>query len=256
MRWRPRLRTILLVINLGILLLPLGCIGALRLYESELVRRTESELISQGTLLGAAYREELLRLLPAGKDGNYGLPVTARETQREYATPQNYHPIAPKLDIASEVIRPPTPEPAETVEPPDAYALEAGKRVNGMMASSKDVTLVGARMLDFRGAVVATTGGDAGLSLANREEVREALTGRYASLLRRRMSDNNRPGVASISRGNLLRVFVCMPVIHGDRVSGGGHALPHAAGHPQGALPDPRPDRHGRGGAAGGGCCW
>lgn len=220
MRWRPRLRTILLVINLGILLLPLGCISVLKLYESELVRRTESELISQGTLIGAAYREELLRILPAGRAEGYGLPVTARETMREYTTPRNYHPIAPKLDIASEVIRPPTPESTDPAYAPDAHALEAGQRVDGMMRSSKDVTLVGTRMLDFRGTVVATTGGEMGLSLANREEVRQALTGAYASLLRRRLSDNSQPGAASISRGALLRVFVCMPVIHGDRVLG------------------------------------
>lgn len=228
MVWRPRLRTILLVINLGILLLPLGCISALRLYESELVRRTESELISQGTLIGAAYREELLRLLPAAAvstPGNapaaYGLPVTSRQLLLDYGRPpQLYHPITPKLDIAGEVIRPPTPVAVEPARPADRFAIEAGKRVAAMLRSSKDVTLVGTRMLDYNGTVVSTSAEELGLSLASREEVRRALTGEYASLLRQRFSDESRPGSASLSRGALLRVFVCMPVIHQGRVLG------------------------------------
>jgi signal transduction histidine kinase len=228
MGWRPRLRTILLVINLGILLLPLGCISALRLYESELVRRTESELISQGTLIGAAYREELLRLLPSAVGGStestpasYGLPVTSRQIRQEYdRAPRIYHPITPKLDISGEVIRPPTPMAVEANRPADRFALEAGRRVAAMLHSSKDVTLVGTRMLDFNGTVVSSSAEELGLSLANREEVRRALTGEYASLLRQRLSDESRPGPASLSRGNLLRVFVCMPVIHQGRVLG------------------------------------
>ena len=57
MSFRPRLRTLLLVINLIILLLPLGGITMLRLYENELVRQTESELIGQTVLLSSAFKE-------------------------------------------------------------------------------------------------------------------------------------------------------------------------------------------------------
>jgi signal transduction histidine kinase len=226
MSWRPRLSTILLFINLGILLLPLGCISALRLYESELVRRTESELISQGTLIGAAYREELLRLFSSANDGTgktapglYGLPVAFQRSAHE-RVPQKYHPISPKLDIAGEVIRTPAPAAVVPFKPPDRFAAEAGQRIASILRSSKDVTLVGARVLDSYGTVVSTTGGELGLSLANREEVRQALAGEYASLLRQRLSDEAQPVVTSLSRGNLLRVFVCMPIVHEGRVFG------------------------------------
>src|SRR3990167_6074309 len=57
----PRLRTVLLVINLLILLLPLGGIVALRVYESALVRQTESELVAQGAFVASAYRRALER---------------------------------------------------------------------------------------------------------------------------------------------------------------------------------------------------
>ena len=63
MRWRPRLASVLLAVNLLIFLLPLGGIAILRLYESELIRRTETELNVQGALVASIYRTELLRHL-------------------------------------------------------------------------------------------------------------------------------------------------------------------------------------------------
>ena len=227
MSWKPRLSTILLIINLGILLLPLGGIGVLRLYESELVRRTESELISQGVLVGATYREELLRLLSSSDNtaptsidpGQYGLPVTFRPTAAADPS-RKYHPITPTLDIAGENIRPPAPAAVTPERVVDKLATQAGKLIAPILHSSKDVTLVGVRIVDCNGTVVATTGEEQGLSLKNREEVRRALAGEYVSLLRQRISDESQPNTASLSRGNLLRVFVGMPVVHEGRVLG------------------------------------
>ena len=62
MAWRPRLRTILLIVNLVILALPLGGIWVLRIYESALIRQTESELIAQGAFVAASYRAILMRI--------------------------------------------------------------------------------------------------------------------------------------------------------------------------------------------------
>jgi signal transduction histidine kinase len=229
MRWKPRLRTVLLIINLVILLLPLGGIGVLRLYESELVRRTESELIAQGTLINAAYREELLRLLSPPDGGRspksvselrqYGLPVKAQPTPNGDPAPK-YHPLTPKLDFAGETIRPSAPPAQTAATPPNPLASLAGKRIAPLLQASKDVTLVGIRVVDYNGTVVASTGGEVGLSLLNREETARALTGEYVSLLRQRISDKTAPPLTSVSRGKLLRVFVGMPIIHEGRVVG------------------------------------
>ncbi|GFE59264.1 sensor histidine kinase KdpD [Geobacter sp. AOG1] len=229
MRWKPRLRTVLLIINLVILLLPLGGIGALRLYESELVRRTESELIAQGTLVGAAYREELIRQLspgdgvrsPKGGAGSreYGLPVTARPVTDD-GPAQKYHPTLARLNLAGETIRPPAPPPLPPATPPDPLAVQAGKGIAPLLLATKDVTLVGIRVVDFNGKVVASTSEEMGLSLLNREETSRALTGEYVSLLRQRLSDKAVPPVSSISRGKTVRVFVGMPIIHEGRVVG------------------------------------
>jgi len=66
-RWRlrptllPRLRTIFLALNLFVLLLPIGGIGLLRLYESALVHQTEAELLSQAAVLEAVWRSTYRR---------------------------------------------------------------------------------------------------------------------------------------------------------------------------------------------------
>lgn len=66
-RWRlrptllPRLRTIFLALNLFVLLLPIGGIGLLRLYESALVHQTEAELLSQAAVLEAVWRSSYRR---------------------------------------------------------------------------------------------------------------------------------------------------------------------------------------------------
>ncbi|MCQ8780096.1 hypothetical protein NQU49_26215, partial [Escherichia coli] len=69
----------LLLINLVVLMLPLAGIAVLRIYESALIRQTESELVAQGTVISATYQalfEQLgsTRPLPSPAAG-YGLPV-------------------------------------------------------------------------------------------------------------------------------------------------------------------------------------
>lgn len=227
MAWKPRLRTVLLIINLGILLLPLSGIVVLRLYENELCRRTETELIAQGVLIGAAYREEMIRMSSSPPQGMsvtldipaYGLPFKALEKPPLHSSGE-YHPIIPALQVSRELIRPAAPSAVAAESAPDPYAVEAGRCVAALLRESKDKTLVGIRMLDYKGIVVASSGGEIGLAMAGREEVKGALEGRYVSLLRTRISDEPRPPLISASRGARMRVFVGMPVIHQGRVLG------------------------------------
>ena len=80
-------------------------------------------------------------------------------------------------------------------------------------------TLAGFRLLDPTGVVIAG-GGDIGRSFADVEEVRAALAGRYASVLRTRVPDGPAPPLYSVSRGTGVRVFVAMPVVVDGRVAG------------------------------------
>ncbi|MEW6348011.1 MAG: HAMP domain-containing sensor histidine kinase [Thermodesulfobacteriota bacterium] len=219
MRFKPSLRSVLLVVNLAILLLPVGEIAVLRLYESELVRQTESELIAQGAVISATFRELLWEHVEPGERTGYGTPVASRFRKRA-GEGNVLDPFHPHLDLADELVRPPAEDALVSVQEPDPAARVAGERIRPIIDAAKKVTLAGLRVLDHRGTVVATTGIEYGMSLISREEVRRALQGEQVSLLRERVSDGPKPALRSISRGGLIRVFVVIPVVHRTRVIG------------------------------------
>ncbi len=224
---RPHLRTVLLLVNTLVLLLPLAGIAVLRLYESELIRQTESELIAQGAIVAAAYREEVRRILGEhpGADGNtppspgYGSPVD--EACGNLENPDSpLNPMAAKLDLARDDVRPPAEDAVTASEPADLSALQAALKIQPILSEAGRVTLAGIRVTDYRGTVVASTGSEMGLSLLTREEVSRALKGQPVSLLRERFPDRPAPPLESISRRTRVRVFAALPVILNDRVIG------------------------------------
>lgn len=221
-RWYPRVRSILLTVNLLILLLPLGGIAGLRLYENELIRRTESELIAQGAFVKAAWREALLRELAKDPEAppphRYGEVIAAEYADAEPAEPLK--PILPRLDLASDEVRPPAEAAVLTVQTPERWPVAAGEQIQPMMLAARNTTLAGIRVVDHRGVVVATTRSEYGQSLAHREEVQRALRGEHVTMMRARVSDEPAPAIESISRGTRVRVFVALPVVEGDRVLG------------------------------------
>ena len=215
-RYRPRLRTVFLLVNLLVIALPLAGVGVLRLYESALVRQTESALIGQAAIVAAAYKVALRRQLAAnGRSlADYGTEVGA-------AAPDGpWRPRPATLDFA---VDPVLPRPPEAFVPPtraDPLAQAAGRELMPALREAQFVTLAGIRVLDADGVVVATTGEELRRSLANREEVARALGGETVSVMRDRVSDEPPPALASISRGSRVRVFVAMPVLDGNRLLG------------------------------------
>jgi len=220
MRWTPRLRTVFLVVSLVILLLPLGGIVLLRLYESVLVRRTEEQLIAQGAVVAAVFRAELrARLDPEEDGGPYGVPVAA-EFRAEASPDDPFRPISPRLDLAVDPVLPDVAPARAAAGPADPAALAAGERLTPVLEEVQKVTLAGIRVVDFHGTVVATTRGGLGRSLAFRREVGRALRGEHVSLMRERNREGPGPPLDSISRGTGVRVYVSMPVVEEDRVWG------------------------------------
>jgi signal transduction histidine kinase len=201
---RPRLRTLLLLINVVILILPLAGIEVLRLYESALIRQTESELVAQSAVLSGAFRAERQRL--AGADAPSAPPTL---------------PPAPVtgLDLADDPVLPPPPDPAPAAAPAVPLAAAAGEALAPILREAQAVTLAAIRVVDCAGVIVATTGDDLGESLAGREEVDRALRGERVSVMRyRERLARFVPG--GLRRGANLRVFVATPVIAGDEVLG------------------------------------
>ncbi|MGB6068247.1 MAG: HAMP domain-containing sensor histidine kinase [Desulfomonilaceae bacterium] len=226
-RWRPRLAGVLFGVNLLIILLPLGGIAILRLYDSELIRRTETELNAQGALVASMYRTELLRSLSSAKavrTARSGLSTYGLALARKRPNPKNlserWTPIEPLLDIAKDRVYPRAPDAVESDVPPDPLGESIGKRITPVLLGARRVTLSGVRVTDFRAIVVASTQGDLGKSLINQEEVKRALSGAHVSLLRQRVDEGPTPSVSSISRGGRVRVFVTMPIIERDRLLG------------------------------------
>jgi signal transduction histidine kinase len=234
MRWRPRLATVLVLITLVIGLLPLGGIAVLRLYESALIRQTESELIAQGALIAASYRAQLERLSasrpdkvdgrrPAGRGlglpADYGNPVTSPPRPQDPDT--LLRPRFAVLDLASDPILPPPDDARAPPAPAHPAAVAAGRELTTILRETQRITLAGIRVTDPAGVIVATTGEELGGSVLHHEEVRRALTGEYVSAMRWRGSNPpSTPPIDSISRGTRIRVFVAVPIVHAGRVVG------------------------------------
>jgi signal transduction histidine kinase len=199
---KPRIHAVLLLANLLLLLMPLGGLWLLRLYESALVRQTETELIAQAAVLGAAYRTAW----------HGGTPPAAGAAGA-------WEPRPAVLDLARDPVLPPAADALPATAPPSPRAAAAGAALQPVLADAQRVTLAGMRVLDANGTVIATSGGEAGLSLAARPEVATALAGRPGAVLRGRPLQPD-VGAASISRAAPFRVFVAQPVVDGGAVIG------------------------------------
>ncbi len=212
---RARLRTILIFINVVVLFLPLAGIGALRIYDSELIRQTESSLIAQGAFVQSIYRESLVEAFGKPID-TYGRPFT-KEGQLEV---DGMTPVYPEIELAEAKIYPPAP-PAERAQSlGEPTSIIAGKKIVGLLKNAQKITLSGIRVVNMQGVVVSSTRGEMGESLLHREEVSGALAGKTMRVLRQRISDSPDPSLDSISRRTKVRVFIGLPIVEKNRIVG------------------------------------
>jgi len=216
----PRLWVVLLGMTLVALAMPLAGLLLLRVYESALVRQTETELVAQAAVLSAAY---------AVQRGPLGPPDADEPPAQVVPGPLDIARREP-LDLARDPVLPPAPLPAGLDgrpkllpgpglqdRPPAPAAARIDALLDPVLRASQAVTLAALRITDAHGTVVATTGTDAGASLAGLQEVRQAMRGEFTTLLRAR--EHKAAWVPEgISRGAMLRVHVAMPVIAEGRV--------------------------------------
>lgn len=212
-KWRPSLWMITAALIAGAILLPLSGLVFFRIYENQLIRQTEGELIGQAAVLAASYQREIERAGPEI------FPIGAPRPPETPIDPEGrYAPIVPSLDLASSPILATRPD-ATFAPPVHAEAIRLGGYFEDIALSAQRTTLAGFRFLDANGVVIAGRA-ETGGSLASVPEVREALAGRFSSALRVRVRDAPPPPLYSISRGAAIRVFVAMPVFVDDRVRG------------------------------------
>lgn len=216
--YRPQLRSLLLAVNCLVLLLPVSGIFLLKMYESQLIRQTEAALIGQAALLSSMYAQELA--LQANNENltiKYGsiLPIDS-----PFHNTESFTPVNPLLDVATETILPPSPSGERPILPADPLSLAVGKKLIPVLKKSQRITLCGIRIMESNGIVVSSSGSELGLSLAHRQEIKRAIKGYYASVLRKRISDEPSPPYSSLSRKGSVRVLVGMPIIHDQQIVG------------------------------------
>ncbi|ESX95040.1 HAMP domain-containing sensor histidine kinase [Mesorhizobium sp. LNJC403B00] len=214
-KWRPRLATVVLAILIMVLALPLVGLFFFRLYENQLIRQTEGELIAQGAIIAAIYAQNISDAAIAPE--KLGVPMQADSGDASRGDDSPYQPIEPSLDLASDYLLPTRPAGIAAAIDPAFAAI--GASLSGILDTTQKTTLAGFRLLDPRGVVIAGRD-EVGLSLANVEEVRTALAGHYASVLRQRIPDQPPPPLYSVSRGTKVRVFVAMPIAVDGHVAG------------------------------------
>ena len=217
---RPRIWALLLVCNLVLLALPLTGVWLLRIYESALIRQTESELIAQAAMLAASFRVAWLDA--GGQVQLEAMPAARSPVELVVFSPgqRPWPPWSAVLDLSDDPILTP---PAEAIAPTraaDPFALAAGRLLQPVLREAQTVTLAGIRMVDSTGIVIASTGGEMGASLAAQHEIAAALAGAAVSTLRERIPEGEPAPLHSISRNSPLRVFVALPALENGRVLG------------------------------------
>ena len=205
-RWRPSLSLVVFLVLTSVLSLPLLSLYFLKVYQNQLIQQTEAELIAQSAVLAAVLQREIETSLP---------PATALGQHIKQADPKPlngpYQPIFPTLELEKASVLPPRPPAQTPAQPANPAFVALGRRMMPDLAATQKVTLAGFRLLDPNGIVIAGRD-EIGLSLADLDEVRTALQGRFSAALRVRISKHDQPALYSISRGTGMRIFIAMPV--------------------------------------------
>lgn len=196
------------------LVLTLFGLGLVRVYDNQLVRQTESELIAQGVVLAASFRDAATR-----DEGQP--PCLAPTLAWPFPRPSDsaLKPILPTLTASSDIEKLPHDPPASTFFP-DPSMRRVGAAFGPMLVETARATLASLRIVDTEGTVVSTSAIGIGTNLGGYTEVQQALGGAPGSVLRRRLGEFTDSALASLSRDTGVRVFVALPITKDECVIG------------------------------------
>ncbi|RUU02264.1 two-component sensor histidine kinase, partial [Mesorhizobium sp. M7A.T.Ca.TU.009.02.1.1] len=103
-KWRPRLATVVVAILIMVMALPLVGLFFFRLYENQLIRQTEAELIAQGAAIAAIYAQDVRDAGIAADKLGAPMPGPGGDSSRSVNPDPLYRPIEPQLDLASDYV--------------------------------------------------------------------------------------------------------------------------------------------------------
>ena len=201
-----RLRTILLSVLFFAAVLPAAGAIFLRVYENTLVRQTEAELIAQTVALTAAAET----LWP---DAHVVVPTAAQR-----ATPGYFRPELANIDLRADLVLEPRPAARPESEPPEPKAVAAAARMAPILEETRRTTLASIVLMDRNGIVVHGLG--RGGTWRDLPEIKTALSGSSATVLRRNAAYQPRYQMEWLSRASGLRIHYARPVVVNGQVEG------------------------------------
>jgi len=203
---RLPLWTVFAALASATLVLTLLGLGLVRVYDNQLVRQTESELIAQGVVLASAFRDA------SARDGARP-PCLQKTLPWPFPKPSDsaLKPILPTL-TASSPIEPPPHDPPASSAFPDPSMRRVGVELTPLLLETARATLASLRVVDTEGTVISTSAIGVGTSLIGHWEVQQALKGAPGSVLRARLGEPPDSALASLSRSTGVRVFVALPI--------------------------------------------
>lgn len=213
-KWRPSLGLVVALVSLFLVAAPVIASLTARLTSNQFVRGTETALIAQAALYAESYALAYAGQQPR-PDG--GTTLTPAQLDRQAA---RFAPVEPRLKADPDAIAPPRPVGEAASQPPARVYSRISPFLNKLAERTQRVTLAAFQAVDATGQVIASSGGDLGLSYAHLPEIQTALAGEPASILRRRGDASQRHSLKSVSRDTGYRVHVALPVIVEDRVVG------------------------------------
>jgi hypothetical protein len=213
-KWRPSLALIVFAVLAAVMVLPLIGLFFFRIYDNQLIRQTQAELIAQSEVFAAIFAREVEARRGSGIALGAEIPLAARPDPND-----KFSPIRPELDLAGDELFRRRPDAAPATKPADPAYVEIGAALMPLIEQTQKVTLAGFRILDPNGVVIAGRD-EVGQSLAHIEEVAAALAGQYRAVLRTRVPNRPPPPIYSFSRGVGVHVFSAMPVIVDNHVAG------------------------------------
>ncbi|WP_298887540.1 ATP-binding protein [uncultured Bradyrhizobium sp.] len=213
-KWRPSLGLVIFAVLATVAVLPLVGLFFFRLYDNQLIRQTQAELIAQSRVLATIYAQEVTARLDSGLTLGAEVPPDVLPDPGDQFTP-----IRPALDLTANDLLRRRPDALPASQPAQQAYVEIGAKLTPIIRETQKVTLAGFRILDPQGVVIAGRQ-EVGQSLVHIEEVSDALHGQYRATLRNRVPDKPPPPIYSFSRGLGVHVFSAMPVIVNNRVAG------------------------------------
>lgn len=198
LKLRPGIRGLLLATNVFVFAMPLGAIVLLRVFDDQLIRRTEAQLIAEAVLIGETYREAWMS-------------VRGITPPSEPALDPLHAFTGPVLSLGAGVL-PATPEPTRVAADRAGPEWQAGRRIEAVIRRAAPKNLSSARVLGPEGCVVATSGEGLGDCLDDLPEVQRALAGHYAATLRARTREEPEAAFDSPGRRGRVRVHVALPI--------------------------------------------